>query len=366
MTARFLILTSALFCFGVTAQALEPIVLAPEGTGFVGAETRRPFHPWGLNYGNAGRLMEDFWDRDWETLAGDFREVKALGGNVVRIHLQFGKFMDSAEQANAAALGQLKRLLAMAEECGVYVDVTGLACYRPAEVPAWYDALDEAGRWKAQARFWSAVAQTCASSPAVFCYDLLNEPISPGEKRGAGKWRSGALLGEYDFLQYIALELAGRERAEIAVAWIRQLTTAIREHDQRHLVTVGMLPWSRQWKHLSGFLPEKVAPELDFLSVHIYPESKQPEEALEGLRQFVIPGKPLVIEETFPLTCTVPELEAFLRASKVHATGWIGHYDGMTLAEYDALAKAGKLTIPQTIYRSFLELFVKLRPEFAP
>jgi hypothetical protein len=25
----------------------------------------RTFHPWGMNYGKSGRLMEDFWDSDW-------------------------------------------------------------------------------------------------------------------------------------------------------------------------------------------------------------------------------------------------------------------------------------------------------------
>ena len=28
-----------------------------------------------------------------------------------------------------------------------------------------------------QARFWEAVAATCRNRPAVFCYDLMNEPI---------------------------------------------------------------------------------------------------------------------------------------------------------------------------------------------
>jgi len=54
---------------------LERVVVSPDGRGFVLAPSRRPFHPWGLNYGNAGRLVEDFWDRDWERLAGDFREL---------------------------------------------------------------------------------------------------------------------------------------------------------------------------------------------------------------------------------------------------------------------------------------------------
>jgi len=34
--------------------------------------------------------------------------------------------------------------------------------------------------------------------------------------------------------------------------------------------------------------------------------------------------------------------------------------------EYDALGRAGKLTINQALYREWLRLFVRLKPEFAP
>ncbi|HSI11126.1 MAG TPA: cellulase family glycosylhydrolase [Chthoniobacter sp.] len=345
------------------AEGMRRVVVAEDRHGFVVEGAGQVFHPWGMNYGNDGRLMEDFWDEDWETLAGDFRELRDIGVNVVRVHLQVGKFMRSATEPDRHGLEQFARLLKLAEETGLRLDVTGLACYRPADVPVWYDALDESARWEVQARFWAAVAEVGASSPAVFCYDLINEPLSPGEKRQPGQWRSGSDLGGYDFLQYIALDLAGRKREDIPVMWIRQLSAAIRQHDPHALITVGMLPWSRQWKHLSGFLPEKVAPELDFISVHIYPDSKLPGEAMECLQHFAV-GKPIVIEETFPLSCTVPELEAFFRASRELACGWIGHYDGQPPAEIDALEKAGKMTGKQAIYREWLRLFVRLTPEF--
>jgi hypothetical protein len=345
--------------------AIERIVVSPDGKGFNTAPSRRRFVPWGVNYGNNGRLLEDFWDKDWDTLASDFRKLSEMGANVVRVHLQFGKFMTAQDQANPKALKQLTRLLKLAKKNGLYLDITGLACYRPADTPAWYDALAEKPRWTAQANFWSAVAETCKDSRAVFCYDLINEPISPGDNRKAGQWRSGNLFGEYDFLQFIALESAGRKREDIAKAWIERMTEAIRKHDRSALITVGLLPWSRQWKHLSGFLPEAVAPKLDFLSVHIYPDTTKPGEELECLRQFAV-GKPVVIEETFPLTCSAAELEAFLRASRPYACGWLGHYEGHSLADFDALQKAGKLTVPQSIYQAWLQLFVRLKPEFAP
>src|SRR5438105_166512 len=88
---------------------IERIVVAPDGRGFVTEKTHRPFHPWGMNYGNAGRLMEDFWNDDWKAFAEDFRKLKAMGANVVRVHLQYGKFMNSPDEANAQALKQLAR-----------------------------------------------------------------------------------------------------------------------------------------------------------------------------------------------------------------------------------------------------------------
>ena len=339
---------------------MERIVLSEDGKSFLLAESRKRFTPWGVNYGNEGRLVEDFWDADWPTLAGDFQEIKEMGGNVVRVHLQFGRFMEAPDRPNAAALKQLRRMLALAETAGLYLDVTGLACYRTSDVPKWYDALEDAGRWEAQAVFWRAVAGECARSPAVFCYDLMNEPISPGSK--GEKWYSGHLLGGLDFIQYIARDPAGRTRSEVAAAWIDKLTAAIREKDRTRLVTVGMLPWVTGWQHLSGFVPGEVAAHVDFLSVHIYPKSKQPDEAPRALRECDV-GKALVIEETFPLECNVAELEGFLRSSREIANGWIWHYDGRTVSEYDALEREKKLTIAQSIWREGLRSFMRLRPE---
>jgi hypothetical protein len=270
--------------------------------------------------------------------------------------------MTAPDKANDAALDQLTHLLAVAESTGLFLDLTGLACYRTADVPPWYDPLDDEARWNAQAALWRAVATRCASSRAVFCYDLMNEPIAPGQK--TNKWYSGVLLGGYDFLQYIAHNPTNRPRGELARAWIDKLSAAIREHDQNNFVTVGMLPWVSGWKHMSGFVPKEVAPHVDYLSVHIYPKTKDPDEATTALNECAA-DKPVVIEETFPLDCGVAQLETFLRASRAIACGWIFHYDGMTIAEYDALERENNLSLPQSMWREGLRLFTRLTPEFA-
>ena len=140
------------------------------------------------------------------------------------------------------------------------------------------------------------------------------------------------------------------------------MTKAIRKHDGQTLITVGQLPWVGKWGHLSGFLPEAVAPELDFVSVHIYPEKGKVPEALDGLKKFCV-GKPVVIEETFNLSCSSAEVLQFLRESRGHACGWLGHYDGLTIADYDALKAAGQLTLAQALWRAWLDLFKQFAPE---
>ena len=70
---------------------------------------------------------------------------------MVRVHLQFAKFMEDPNQTNRKSLQRLTDLLHLAERTGLYLDVTGLACYRKKDVPGWYAALSERERWGAQA-----------------------------------------------------------------------------------------------------------------------------------------------------------------------------------------------------------------------
>ncbi len=120
--------------------------VAENGKGFVAGS--KAFVPWGFNYDrdDKSRLIEDYWDAEWATVEQDFAEMKALGANVARLHLQFAKFMKTEHEPNEHALKKLAKLLALAETTGIYLDLTGLGCYRKRDVPAWYDALDETGR----------------------------------------------------------------------------------------------------------------------------------------------------------------------------------------------------------------------------
>jgi len=339
---------------GVAAD-LDLVQVAADNRSFVLEKSGREFVPWGFNYDHdgPGRLIEDYWDDEWPMVAEDFREMKELGATVVRIHLQFGKFMDSPDEPNRHSLRQLARLVKLAEQVGLYLDLTGLGCYHKKDVPPWYDKLKEEDRWAAQAAFWEAIAKTCAESPAIFCYDLMNEPVVGGAKR-RDDWLGGAFAGKH-FVQFIVLETKGRPRHEIARQWINRLVAAIRKHDQRHLVTVGLVHWSLDRPGLtSGFVPEKIADKLDFIAMHIYPEKGKVDEALETLKGFAAVGKPVVIEETFVLKCSQDEMSRFIDESKSVASGWISFYWGKTPEE---CRKGG--TIGEAIMANWLELFPK-------
>lgn len=318
---------------GPAAAQLQWIRPSRDGTHFVGAESGRKVVMWGVNYDHddAGRLLEDYWHEQWETVAEDFREIKELGANLVRIHLQLPKFMDTAQRVNAANLARLERVVLLAQRTGLYLDVTGLGCYHKQDVPDWYDALDEKARWNVQARFWQAVAGACKDSPAVFCYDLMNEPILPGGKTET-EWLTGELAGKH-FVQRISLDLADRTRIEVARDWVKQLTTAIRRVDDRHMITVGVIPWALTFKGAKPlFYSPEVGGPLDFVSVHFYPRKGEVDGALKALEVYEI-GKPLVIEETFPLRCSIQELEQFIDGSRKHADGWVSFYWGKTIEE---------------------------------
>lgn len=319
------------------------------------------FIVWGVNYDHdePGRLLEDYWADEWDKVIEDFREIKALGANVVRIHLQVGRFMKDAEQPDKENLERFANLLKLSADVGLYLDVTGLACYHKQEVPAWYSSLDEADRWEVQARFWKAVASVGKGNPVIFCYDLMNEPIVSG---GASPedWLPGEPLGGKHFVQRITTNARGRDDKEIAKAWVAKLAASIRSVDDGHMITVGVIPWAQTFK---GAKPLFYAPEvcgpLDLICVHFYPRKEKLEDDLEALRVYDV-GKPMVIEEIFPMSASYEETEIFIEKSRECVDGWISFYWGTTIEEYDRKDDLGSKLVS-----GWLQRFRAMSPELA-
>jgi hypothetical protein len=329
---------------------MEFVRVAPDNKGFILSSSKKPFVPWGHNY--AVNEPEESGKMNWRRISRDFDDFRKMRANVARIHLQVPYYMDGPDKPNHRALAELSQLLKLAEQKGVRLDVTGLASYHIRHRASWYDALPDKERWAAQACFWEAVSGTCAKSPAVFCYDLMNEPVAGGKRQDG--WYAGR-MGDYEFVQRLSLDQGDRSQSEIAKEWTHIMVSAIHKHDQVHLITIGMLP---AW----GPAPQVLGPELDFIAIHIYPNPGKVSEALKNLRQFDV-GKPIVVEETFPLSCGVSDERDFLLRSRGIAAGWIGQYPNETPEQLLALERSGRITIGQAAYLSWIQLFREVGPQ---
>ena len=124
------------------------------------------------------------------------------------------------------------------------------------------------------------------------------------------------------------------------------MSKSIRARAAHALITVGMLPFSSSPGQPSlGFDPPALKNDLDLICVHVYPKPPPFEQAMSILEHFDC-GKPLVIEETFPMECQASDMPAFIEATKKkHVVGWIGFYWGQTPAELAASKKLGDVVM---------------------
>jgi hypothetical protein len=320
----------AALSLGQAAALGQPAVprIAVSGGRFVVSGSGETFTPYGFNYDRDWqyRLIEEYWGEDWDKVEQDFARLEALRANVVRIHLQYRLFMDGPSSPNETNLSRLKDLVVLAERHGIYLDVVGLGSYRPERDPAWYVELSEQQRWAAQATFWGTIAEALAGRPGVFAFNLMNEPIVAGERLEPGAWVPPEEIEGLHYVHYITLDPAGRDRADIAVAWIRQMTRAIRAHDRQRLITVGVFPLFGV-PDASGFAPRRIAQEVDFIAVHLYPEAGRVDETLRLLAAYDA-GTPVLIEEVFPLNGGIDDYRKFLEGSRAIADGWVSFYWG--------------------------------------
>jgi hypothetical protein len=338
---------------------MERVAVAPDGKGFVLKDSGKPWVPWGVNYDHdrSTRLLEEYWDLEWEKVVEDFHEIRDLGCTVVRLHPQFGRFMKSPTQPNEENLERLGRLLALAEELNLYLDLTGLGCYRKEDAPLWYLNAPEAERWAMMGRFWEAVAARCAPSPAVFCYTLMNEPVSPPQ---ASDDLLGGDLGGLHYVERLTRDPAGRSRPDITRQWMAAIVPGIRRRDPGRLVTVGQFFLFEVAGGLTlGPDPKVTAEPLDFLCLHCYPKEDGVDRMIELLRVVASAGKPVVIQEMFALNCSLPAFRTFLDRSRGLASGWISFYWGKTIAECRASKEKG-----DAVFAAWLEFFREQGPRF--
>ncbi len=330
------------------AADMETVRIAQDASGFVLQPSGDRFVPWGHNYASVD-LMERLTN-DPTRVEREFSEMKAAGTTVARIHPEMNHILTGPKNANPRALDQLRKLLKIAENTGIHLKITGLACYQIKNRMAWYDSLEEQDRWETQAFFWETVARTCAESPAVFAYDLVNEPAAIGKP--ADGWYTGK-MGDVEFCQRLSLNPGECSGDDIFREWTKRMVAAIRKHDQNHLITIGMLPFPNAY--------QVAAEQLDFVSPHLYPKSGKVDDELQLLKRFDW-AKPIVIGETFPLQCGVDDEREFLLKSRDLAHGWIGHWPDESPDKLAELKRSGEATIHNAIWLSWVELFREIGP----
>lgn len=334
---------------GALAADLETVTLSPNKRSFVLYPSGSRFIPWGHNYASVD-LMERL-AQEPARVEREFAEMKAAGTTVARVHPEMPHILTGPNKTDPQGLDQLRKLLGIAEKSGIHLKITGLACYKIKDRMAWYDALNEQDRWKTQAFFWETIARTCAQSPAVFAYDLVNEPAAIG--KAADGWYLGK-MGDVEFCQRLSLDPGERNGDDIFREWTKRMVASIRKHDQTHLVTMGMLPFPGAYK--------VAAEQLDFVSPHLYPKTGKVDDEIKLLQKFDW-GKPIVIGETFPLSCGADDERDFLLKSREFAHGWIGHWPDESPARLAELKQSGKATIQNAIWLSWVDLFQDIGPQ---
>jgi len=97
MSKKSLAVALVLACLrGVTAPAkaggMPWVRVAEDKKGFVLEPSGRRFVPWGFNYGHddRGRLIEDYWQKEWDKVEAHFAQMKKLGANVASTGIGWG------------------------------------------------------------------------------------------------------------------------------------------------------------------------------------------------------------------------------------------------------------------------------------
>lgn len=310
------------------------------------------FVPWGYNYDWTridGRMqtIEEAVEQHPERVDADFAAMRTLGANTVRIFVATDWILRSPTEVDEYAVDRFVWLLDTAEAHNLRLLVTGLANLRRDDLPDWLAEADDRTLRRTERTFWSTVARVGRGRRGIFAYDIQNEPALPEEDGaplvdGCFDTERGSLcyvhhpMREVDALRrrwYLEdstkTDDATRFAAVTLERWASDLIHWIRREDDTHLVTVGAL------------FPTVVSPEVDFYSVHLYPQGDvETDDWLERSRHAwrealaSLPGdKPIVVEESYPFVPGFDGIlpvgsvvEALLETTAPFASGWLSFY----------------------------------------
>lgn len=339
------------------ATSMRWIVRDPTHARRLAYEDGGAFNPFGnnlVNIGGGGRydLIEDtmYSDAGMQRIASNFLRHKfavpdAGALNTIRIHLQFAHFIVDGGAPHREAFARMAQVVELAEDRGLYLMLTGLNYFYPGDNPAWVYQQAEAQHWATQALWWRNMATALAHSPSPFLFDLMNEPVVPGNWVMGGEYwymninpRTYCSYGADPdagihgtcFPQFITSEPGTRTRSAIAAAWVALMRQAIRGDggvvvDARHLITAG----AADTKMTDPFQAASVYASLDVISPHLYPTAADGgQETIDFVAaQSALSGKPIVVGETFSLPGN-PSRMVTKTCRAGTAIGWIGQQLG--------------------------------------
>jgi endo-1,4-beta-mannosidase len=327
-----------------TGPAMGLIAVDPNGQSFIEKPSGRPYTPFGVNYydPNTGWAPKIWRQFDAKRVTRHFEVMRSLGVNCARVFLTAATFQPDVNTIDEQALAKLDTLVRIARQSGIWLILTGPDHWEGS--PAYWKPDRFAGEraLKALDNFWRAAGRRYRGEPAIFAWDLLNEPHIPWFME---TWRplwSKWLQAKYEDVDKLKTAWAGelkegeswgnvavpenkasagnprlldwqRFRESLADEWVRRQAEAIRQADPTHLVTVGYIQWSYPLvrggnpSQYAAFNPQRQARWLDFMCMHFYPLLGRPlgsKEAwdrnlayLQATLAYCHVGKPVVLEE---------------------------------------------------------------------
>lgn len=348
---------------------MQPIVVSPDSKGFMERESKQCYVPFGTNYydphtGWAPKIWRQF---DAKKVRRHFEVMSELGVNCARVFLTAASFQPDVETIDEKSLKKLDTLVKIARESGIRLILAGPDHWEG--VPSYWRPDRFAGEkaLRALEHFWEVVGRRYRGEPAIFAWDLLNEPQLPWFVEGwqgrwnawlhkkYGSWESlkanwGDELTETDKWGNVAVAenrpSVGNPRLRdwqlfrehLADDWVRRQVQALRRADPTGLVTVGYIQWSYPLVRpgnpgrYSAFNPRRQARWLDFVTIHFYPTLGGPFSSdqawgknlayLQAVLAYCHVGKPVVLAEFGWYGGGAPQKHPYL--SEAQQARWIG------------------------------------------
>jgi endo-1,4-beta-mannosidase len=303
----------------------------------------------GVNYWPRRKAMYWWSDFDAGEVRAEFDVIAALGLDVVRIFLLWEDWQPSPGEVDSAALASLGKVCDIASDLGLRLDVTFFTGHMsgPSWVPGWMLRPDEPVP--------QSVRQVVSRGAPVDCG--YSNPFSDATALRAEELLLRAVITRYRDHPAIAIWNLGNEpdlfawppSAREGRAWVRRMTSLIRDLDTAHPVTCGLHAASLIQDN--GLRVHEVFDEVDLAVMHGYPMYTP--WAAGPLDPDFVPflcalttalcGRPTLMEEFGG--CTTPPGQP---SQQWHWTSY-GQHRTQFMASEDELAEYIRLVLPKLV-----------------